>query len=306
MRGLPGSRAVARGLGAGECVAAAFAAAAPARGGALALAIVYLAFAGFVGTCCARTPRRARAAAQARRRCLRACSTSRWTWPRPPRGCSTSSHGARPRPRGSPRWAGDRVPVHPGLALAGWLVVVAVTEVPAAWRAWAPPVGRPASSHADRHLVAEDALSIAGNRTGPSEPLAGCGSGHRSPRMSMTLDRAIRTVRTRRDPRTHPRRGARRSRRLDASRTRRVRSRWPRPLLGAPRDGRCVGPPHVLDLSARQPVLRLLLGVLLHAPGRQQLRLPAEHVRRRLVAVQLRQARACAGPRTCATTWTAR
>ena len=47
--GLPGSRAVARGLGAGECAAAAFAAAAPARGGALALAIVYLAFAGFVG-----------------------------------------------------------------------------------------------------------------------------------------------------------------------------------------------------------------------------------------------------------------
>src|SRR5256885_5113714 len=46
--GLPGSRAVARGLGAGECAAAAFAAAAPARGGALALAIVYLAFAGFV------------------------------------------------------------------------------------------------------------------------------------------------------------------------------------------------------------------------------------------------------------------
>src|SRR5207247_1659793 len=47
--GLPGSRAVARGLGAGECAAAAFAVAAPARGGALALAIVYLAFAGFVG-----------------------------------------------------------------------------------------------------------------------------------------------------------------------------------------------------------------------------------------------------------------
>ncbi len=33
--------------------------------------------------------------------------------------------------------------------------------------------------------------------------------------MSMTLDRAIRTVRTRRDPRTHPRRGARSSRRLE-------------------------------------------------------------------------------------------
>ena len=60
------------------------------------------------------------------------------------------------------------VPVIAGLALAAWLVVVAVTEVPAAWRAWAPPVGRPAASHADRHLVAEDALSIAG--IGPGHP----------------------------------------------------------------------------------------------------------------------------------------
>ena len=60
------------------------------------------------------------------------------------------------------------VPVIAGLALAGWLVVVAVTEVPAAWRAWAPPAGQAAASHADRHLVAEDALSIAG--IGPGHP----------------------------------------------------------------------------------------------------------------------------------------
>jgi hypothetical protein len=58
------------------------------------------------------------------------------------------------------------VPVIAGLALAGWLVVVAVTEVPSAWRAWAPPADRPPESHADRHLVAEDALSIAGIRPG--------------------------------------------------------------------------------------------------------------------------------------------
>jgi hypothetical protein len=58
------------------------------------------------------------------------------------------------------------VPVIAGLVLAGWLVVVAVTQVPAAWRAWAPPAGRPTSSHADR--VAEDALSIAG--IGPGHP----------------------------------------------------------------------------------------------------------------------------------------
>ena len=38
-------------------------------------------------------------------------------------------------------------------------------------------------------------------------------------------------------------------------------------------------------------MLRRVHGVLLHAAWRQQLRMPAAHVRRRLVAVQLRQGR---------------
>ena len=46
--------------------------------------------------------------------------------------------------------------------------------------------------------------------------------------------------------------------------------------------------PHVRQLSGRQPVLRSLHRVVLHAAGRRQLRVPAEHVHRRLVAVQLR------------------
>jgi len=146
--GLPGSRAVARGLGAGECAAAAFAAAAPARGGALALAIAYLAFAGFVGYV------------------LRTHPTAGSC------GCA----GSKAVPPSLLHLALDLVAAVTGLlylvargpSATEWLVVVAVTEVPGAWRAWAPPVGRPAASHADRHLVAEDALSIAG--IGPGHP----------------------------------------------------------------------------------------------------------------------------------------
>ena len=52
-------------------------------------------------------------------------------------------------------------------------------------------------------------------------------------------------------------------------------------------------------------MLRRLHGVLLHAARRLQLRLPRQHVRRRLVAVQLRRDAACAAPRTSATTSTA-
>jgi hypothetical protein len=63
---------------------------------------------------------------------------------------------------------GGSVPVIAGLALAGWLVVIVVTEVPPAWRAWTAPTEHDAASHADRHLVAEDALSIAG--IGPGHP----------------------------------------------------------------------------------------------------------------------------------------
>ena len=47
--GLPGSRAVARGIGAVEIATGAWALAAPAAGGALALGVVYLSFAGFLG-----------------------------------------------------------------------------------------------------------------------------------------------------------------------------------------------------------------------------------------------------------------
>ena len=166
--GLPGSRAVARGLGAGECAAAAFAAAAPARGGALALAIVYVAFAIFVGYVLRTHPTAGSCG----------CAGSKAVPPSPlhlaldviAAGSGLLYLAARgPSAIGwFTRLGWGSVPVIAGLALAGWLVIVVVTEAPPAWRAWTPPVDHDAASHADRHLVAEDALSIAG--IGPGHP----------------------------------------------------------------------------------------------------------------------------------------
>ena len=166
--GLPGSRAVARGLGAGECAAAAFAAAAPARGGALALALVYFAFAGFVGSVLRTHPTAASCG----------CAGSKAV---PPSllhlglDVVAAAAGLTYLAKHGPsvgvwfaRFGWGSVPVLAGLVLAGWLVIVVVTEVPPAWRAWTPPPDDQAASHADRHLVAEDALSIAG--IGPGHP----------------------------------------------------------------------------------------------------------------------------------------
>jgi Methylamine utilisation protein MauE len=166
--GLPGSRPVARGLGAGECAAAAFAAWAPARGGALALAIVYLAFAGFVGYVLRTHPTAGSCG----------CAGSKAVPPSLLHLCldvvaaaAGLAYLALHGPSAGVWFAGlgwGSVPVLAGLMLAGWLLVVVVTEVPPAWRAWTPPTDDRAASHADRHLVAEDALSIAG--IGPGHP----------------------------------------------------------------------------------------------------------------------------------------
>ena len=137
--GLPGSRAVARGLGAGECAAAAFAAAAPARGGALALALVYFAFAGFVGSVLRTHPTAASCG----------CAGSKAV---PPSllhlglDVVAAAAGLTYLAKHGPsvgvwfaRYCWGSVPVLAGLVLAGWLVIVVVTEVPPAWRAWTPP-----------------------------------------------------------------------------------------------------------------------------------------------------------------------
>jgi hypothetical protein len=142
--------------------------AAPARGGALALAIVYLAFAGFVGYVLRTHPTAGSCGCAGSKAvppsllhlALDVVAAAAGLLYLAARGPSATAWFA------ALGWGS--VPVIGGLALAGWLVVVAVTEVPAAWRAWAPPPARLAESHADRHLVAEDALSIAG--IGPGHP----------------------------------------------------------------------------------------------------------------------------------------
>ena len=71
-------------------------------------------------------------------------------------------------------WIGDlgtaTLVVVPGLALAGWLVLVAVTEAPEAWRAWIPPAPHEGHEHEprDHHARAEEALASAG--IGPGHP----------------------------------------------------------------------------------------------------------------------------------------
>jgi hypothetical protein len=65
---------------------------------------------------------------------------------------------------------GTALIVVPGLALSAWLAVVAVTEAPTAWHAWTPP--RPHEEHEheprDHHARAEEALASAG--IGPGHP----------------------------------------------------------------------------------------------------------------------------------------
>ena len=106
------------------------------------------------------------------------------------------------------------------------------------------------------------------------EPVAGHEAGVR---MSAVLDLGC-------DPR---------SRHADAPRTRRRGRNRPRRRADPVRDAAGFGgrrrPEELRELSGRQPLLRLLHRVLLHASRRRQLRVPAEHVRRRLVAVQLRR-----------------
>lgn len=71
-------------------------------------------------------------------------------------------------------WIGDlgsaAFVVVPGLVLAGWLVLVAVTEAPEAWRAWIPPAPHEGHEHEprDHHARAEEALASAG--IGPGHP----------------------------------------------------------------------------------------------------------------------------------------
>jgi hypothetical protein len=166
---LPGSGAVARGIGAAEVAAASWAIVAPASGGALALAIVYLGFAAFLAYVLRAHPDAGSCG----------CAGARAV---PPSALHltldvaavlvavgyavTSGPAAR-------AWIAGLGPgavlVVAGLALAAWLAVVVVAEVSPAWRAWAPPEHSQDPHRGDDHdASAEAALASAG--IGPRHP----------------------------------------------------------------------------------------------------------------------------------------
>jgi hypothetical protein len=161
--GLPGSRPVARGVGLLEIAAGTAALLAPAAGGAIACGALYLAFAGFLGYVLLAHPDAG------------SCGCAGPT-PVPPSRLHLTlnvlasfvafGYASTTAPSvigwlNSLGWAA--VPVTLGLALAGWLAVVAVTVAPEAFRAWTPPVhDHDAEPHGHDHAVADRELESAG------------------------------------------------------------------------------------------------------------------------------------------------
>ncbi|MEP6758689.1 MAG: MauE/DoxX family redox-associated membrane protein [Actinomycetota bacterium] len=167
--GLPGSRAVARGIGTLELAIGAWALAAPAAGGAFALGSVYLVFAGFLGYVLRVHPESG------------SCGCAGPT-PVPPSrlhlalsliaGTAGLAYASTAAPSFGV-WAASlgwvAVPVLAGMSLAGWLAVVAVSEAPAAFRSWEPPLhNHDAEPHGHDHAVADDELAVSG--IGPGHP----------------------------------------------------------------------------------------------------------------------------------------
>jgi hypothetical protein len=161
--GLPGSRAVARGVGALEIATGLWALLAPGAGGAIACGVVYLVFAGFLAYVLHAHPDAG------------SCGCAGPT-PVPPSrlhltldliaGVVSFSFLFTPAPSfatwvATLGWAA--VPIGVGLVLAGWLAVVAVTVAPEAFRAWTPPVHDHADEpHGHDHAVADRELAAAG------------------------------------------------------------------------------------------------------------------------------------------------
>jgi hypothetical protein len=161
--GLPGSRAVARGIGTVEIATGAWALAAPAAGGAIALGVVYLSFAGFLGYVLRVHPESG------------SCGCAGPT-PVPPSrlhlvlnvlaGASAFAYAFTAAPTFA-AWVGSlgwvAAPVLAGIGFAGWLAVVAVTEAPAAFRSWERPThDHEAEPHGHDHAVADQELALAG------------------------------------------------------------------------------------------------------------------------------------------------
>jgi hypothetical protein len=166
--GLPGSDALGRVVGVVEILVGSAALLLPA--GALALAVVYLLFAVFLGSVLRTRPDAGSCGCAG----ARAVPPS---WLHLALNASAAAVGVGYAWIGGPSalaWlvglgAPGAIAVTAGLGLAGWLAVVAVTEVPSAWRAWVAPVHRDDEHHHhDEHGRTDESLALAG--IGPGHP----------------------------------------------------------------------------------------------------------------------------------------
>lgn len=167
--GLPVGDRSGRVVGVAEVAAGAWALTRPSSGGAIALTVAYLAFAAFLAVVLVRNPGAASCGCAGAKavppsglhlamNLVAAVAGVAYVWVD---GASLAAW------LGALGWGA--VPVLAGLAAAGWLVVIVVTEVPAAWSAWVAPVHRnEPHHHHDDHLQSDVALSRAG--VGPGHP----------------------------------------------------------------------------------------------------------------------------------------
>ena len=161
--GLPGSRPVARSVGAAEIAAGVWAMFAPTMGGAIVCGALYAAFAGFLfyvllahpdaGSCgCAGStpvpPSRLHAALNV------VAAIVAFAY-------AAIAAPSLPAWLASLGWAS--VPVVLGSMLAGWLAVVAVTAAPEAFRSWTPSVhDHETEPHGHDHATTDRELAAAG------------------------------------------------------------------------------------------------------------------------------------------------
>jgi methylamine utilization protein MauE len=165
--GLPGSIALARGIGAIEIAIGIWALAAPSRGGAIALAALYASFSVFLVHVLREHPDAG------------SCGCAGPT-PVPPSRVHlaldlvvvvSALAFAFSAPVGVVDWLAAfgwlALPVAFGLGLAGWLAVVAATRAPAAFRAWQPPAHEhDLEPHGHDHAVADSELALVGIEPG--------------------------------------------------------------------------------------------------------------------------------------------